>query len=89
MGHQDNIQGIRYKEVCVFRIGRICVYYSIYLYYILFLVIHVLSLQKLKDLLLYLILSVMHCISAELLCVCQPVGVCIGKCFLIRQLLMT
>ena len=29
MGRQDGVKGIRHKEVCVFRIGRIHVYYSV------------------------------------------------------------
>ena len=35
--------------------------------------------RKLGDLLIYLGLSMMHYISAELLYICQTVGVCIGK----------
>ena len=70
MGCQDGIKGIRHKEVCVLRIGLIHVYYSMYFYYLLLFVIHVLSLNKLGDLLMYLSLSVMRCISAELLYVC-------------------
>ena len=42
-------------------------------------VIHVLSLDKLGDWLMYLNLSMMRCISAELSHVCQTVGVRIGK----------
>ena len=55
------------------------VYYLMYFYYLLLFVIHVLLLDKLGDLLMYLGLSVMHCISAELLYVCQTAGVWIGK----------
>ena len=55
------------------------VYYSMYFYYLLLFVMHVLSLDKLEDLLIYLSLSVMRCISAELLYACQTVGVWIGK----------
>ena len=55
------------------------VYYLIYFYYILLFVIHVLSLDKLRDLLMYLSLSIMHRILAELFYVCQTVGVLIGK----------
>ena len=61
------------------RIGLIHVYYSMYFYYLLLCVIYVLSLDKLCDLLMYLSLSVMCCISAELSYVCQTVGVWIGK----------
>ena len=42
-------------------------------------VIHVLLLDKLGDLLMYLSLSAIRCISAEPLYVCQTVGVWIGK----------
>ena len=70
MGRQDGVKGIRYKEVCVLRIGLMHVYYSIYLYYLLLLVIYVLSLDELRDLLMYVSLSVIRCISAELAYVC-------------------
>ena len=79
MGHQDGINRIKHKEVYVLRIGLMHVFYSMYFYYILWLVIHVLSLDKLGDLLMYLSLSMMHCISAEVSHVCQTVGVWIGK----------
>ena len=79
MGRQDDIKGIRHKEVYVLRIGLIYVYYLMYFYYLLLFVIHVLSLDKLGDLLMHLSLSVMSCISAELSYVCQTVGVWIGK----------
>ena len=79
MGHQDGIKGIRHKEVCVLRIGLIHVYHSMYLHYLLLFVIHVLLLDKLGDLLIYLSLSVIRCISAELLYVCQTVSGWIGK----------
>ena len=79
MGRRDGVKRIRHKEVCVLRIGLMHVYYSMYFYYLLFYVIHVLSLGKLGDLLMYLSLSMMPCISAELLYVCQTVGVWIGK----------
>ena len=75
MGCQDVVKGIRYKEVCVPRIGLIHVYYSMYFHYLLLFVIHLLSLVKLEDLLMYLRLSVMRCISAELLYACWTVGV--------------
>ena len=67
MGHQNGIKGIRHKEVCVLRIGLMHVYYAMYFYYLLLFVIPVLSLDKLGDLLLYISLSMMHCISAEVL----------------------
>ena len=79
MGCQGGIKGIGHKKVCVLRIGLMHVYYSIYFHYLLFFVIHVLSLDKLGDLLMYLSLSAMGCISAELPYVCQTVGVWIGK----------
>ena len=79
MGHQDGVKTIRHKEVCVLSIGLMYVSYSMYFYYLLFFVIHVLSLDKLGDLRMYISLSVIHCISGELSYVCQTVGVCIGK----------
>ena len=79
MGRQNAVKEIRHKAVCVLRIGLIHVYYSMYFYYLLLFVIHVLSLDKLGDLLVYLSLSVMRCISDELLYVCQTVDVWIGK----------
>ena len=79
MGCQYGVERIRHKEVYVIKIGLMHVYYSMYFYYFLLFVTHVLSLDKLEDLLLYLSLSVMHCILTELLYVCQTVGVCIGK----------
>ena len=79
MGHQDSVEGIRHKEVCVLKIGLMHVYHSMYFYYLLLFVIHVLPLDKLGDLLMYLSLSTMRCISAELSYTCQAVGVWIGK----------
>ena len=79
MGCQDGVKRIKHKEVCVLRIGLMHVYYLMYFYYLLLLVIHVISLDKLRDLLMYLSLSVMHYISAELSNVHQTVGVWIGK----------
>ena len=76
---QDAIKRIRHKEVYVLRIGLIHVYYLMYCYYLLLFVIQVLSLDKLGDLLMYLSLSVICCILAELSYVCQTVGVWIGK----------
>ena len=55
------------------------VYHLMYFYYLLLFVIHVLQLDKLGDLLMYLSLSATRCISAEPLYVCQTVGVWIGK----------
>ena len=81
MRRQDGVKQIRHKEVCVLRIGLMHVYYSMYFYYLLLFVIHVLSLDKLGDLLVYLSLSVMRCISDELLYVCQTVGVWLVKWF--------
>ena len=79
MGRQEGVKGIRHKEVCVLRIGLMHVYYSMYFYYLLLFVIYMLSLDKLRDLLMYLSLSVMRCISAELLYVYHTVGVWIRK----------
>ena len=79
MGCQDCVKGIRHKEVGILRISLKHVYYSMYFYYLLLFIIHVLSLDNFGELLMYLSLSVMRCISAELLYVCQTVGVWIGK----------
>ena len=79
MRHQDGVKGIRHQEVCVLRIGLMNVYYSMYFHYLLFFVIHLVLLNKLGDLLIYLSLSVIRCISAELSYVCQTVSVWIGK----------
>ena len=79
MGRQDGVKGIRHKEVCILRIGLMHVYYLMYFYNLLLFVIHVLLLDKLGDLLMYLSLSVMRCISAELSYVCQTVSVWVGK----------
>ena len=75
MGHQDGVKGIGNKQVCVLRMGLMHVYYSMYFYYLLLFVTHVLSLDKVGDMLMYLSLSVMRCISAELSYVYQTVGV--------------
>ena len=79
MGRQDSVKGIRYKEVCARRIGLMYVYHSMYFHYLLLFIIHVLLLDKLGDLLMYLSLSMIRCISAELLYVCQTVSGWIGK----------
>ena len=65
--------------MCVLRIGLMHVYHSMYFYYLLLFVIHVLLLDKLGDLLMYLSLNTMGCISTELGYICQAVGVWIGK----------
>ena len=79
IGRQDGVEEIRHKEVYVLSIGLMHVYYSMYFNYLLLFVIHVLSLDKLEDLPMYLSLSVMRCISTELSCVCQTVSVWIRK----------
>ena len=79
MRHQDGVKKIRHKEVCIIRIGLIHVYYSIYIYYLLLFVIHVLLLDKRADLLISLSLSIVRCNSAELFYVCQTAGILIGK----------
>ena len=66
-------------EVGFLRIGIRHAYYSIYFYYLILFLIHVLSLDKLVDLLMYVSMNMMRCISAELLYVCHTVGICIGK----------
>ena len=60
MGRQDGVKGIRHKEVCVCTIGLMHVYYSMSFYYLLLFVIHLLLLDKLGYLLMYLGLSVMR-----------------------------
>ena len=79
MRRQKGVKSIRHKEVYVLRIGLIHVYYSMHFYYILFFVTFVLLLDKLGHLLPYHSLSVMHCISAALLYVCQTGDAWIGK----------
>ena len=79
MGRQDGVKGIRHNEVYVLRIGLMHVLYSLYFNYLLLFVIYVLSLDKFWNLLMYLSLTVIHCISAELSYVCQAVGITIGK----------
>ena len=79
MGHQDGVKEIRHKEVCVLRIGLMHIYHSMYFHYLLLFVIYVLLLDKLGDLLMYFILSMMRCISAEFSYACQTLGVWIGK----------
>ena len=66
MGLQAGITGIRHEEVCVFMIGLMYVYYSMYFYDLLLFVVHLLLLDKLRALLMYLGLNVMCLISAEL-----------------------
>ena len=56
-------------------IGLLHIYYVMYFNYFLLFVILVLSLDKRADVRMYLSLSVMSCISAELLYVCQTVAV--------------
>ena len=75
MGRQNGVKGIRHKEMYVLRIGLMHVYHSMYFYYLLLFAIHVLLLDKLGDLLMYLSLSLIRCISAESLYVCQTIGV--------------
>ena len=75
MGCQDGVKGIRHKEVYVLRIGLMRVEYSMYFYYLLLFIIYMLSLDKLEDQLMYLSLSLMRCISAEVSHACQTVGV--------------
>ena len=79
MGRQDGVKGTRHKEVCVLRIGLMHVYHSMYFHYLLLLVILVILLDTLGDLLMYLTLRVMRCISAKLSYVCQTVSVWNGK----------
>ena len=79
MGHQDGVKRMRHKEVHVLTIGCMRVYHSMYFYYLLLFVIYALSLDKLVDLVMYLSLSMIGCISAELSYLCHTVGAWIGK----------
>ena len=79
MGRQNNVNRIRHKEVCVFRIGLMHVYYSMYFYYLLLFVIHMVSLDNLGDLLIYFSLSVIRIISAALFYAYHIVVVLISK----------
>ena len=81
MRYQDSVKAIRHKEVYVLKIGLMRVYYSKYFHYLLKFFIDMLSLDEAWNLLVYLGLSIMRCISAELLYLYQPVGVCIEKWF--------
>ena len=74
MGRQDGVKGIRHKEVCVLRIGLMHVYYLMYFHYLLLFVIYMLLLDKLLHLLMYLSLSVIRHISAQLSHVCQTIS---------------
>ena len=75
MGRQDGVKGLGMRK-CVSS-GLVSCMFTIwiYFYYLLLFVIHELSLDKLVDLLMYFNLSMMCCILAELLYVCQTVGV--------------
>ena len=79
MGRQDGINRIRHKEVCIFIVALMHVYYCMYFYYLLLFVLRVLLLDKLVDLPLHLSLSVIRCLAVELLYACQTVGLRIGK----------
>ena len=71
MRRQYSVKRIGHMEVYVLRNGLVHVDYSMYFYYILLFVMHVLSLDKLGDLLMYYSLSIISCRSAELLYVYQ------------------
>ena len=74
-GIGTTFQGLGIRK-CVYSELASCMFtISMYFYYLLLFVIHVLSLDQLGDLLMYLSLSGMRCISAELSYVCQTVGV--------------
>ena len=79
MWHLDSVKRIRHEDVCVLRIGLMHIYFSMYFYYLLLFVIYALSLDKLVDLVMYLSLSMIGCISAELSYLCHTVGAWIGK----------
>ena len=73
MGCHNTIKWIIYEEVGVLRIGLMHILYSIYIFYLVSFVIHVLSLDNLVDPLMYLSIGVMHCILAEPFYVCQTI----------------
>ena len=73
MGHQDDVNRIRYNEVDVLRISLIHVYNSMSFYDLIFFVIRLLLLYKLGDLFPYISLSMIYCISGEPLYVCQTI----------------
>ena len=79
MRRQDGVNRVRDKKVYLLRISLMHVYNSMYFHYLLSFVIHVSALDKLGNLLMYLSLIVIRCIPAEILYVCQTVGVWIGK----------
>ena len=64
--HPDDVKGIRHKKVCVYRIGLIYSYYAMYFYYLRLLFIDIFSLDKFRNVLLNLSLSVMHCMSGDI-----------------------
>ena len=67
IGCPDGVNSIRHTEVSILCIGLTHVYYLSYFSYLQLLIIHIVTLDKLRDLLLYFSLCVMCCILAELL----------------------
>ena len=59
------LKGLGIRKCVSSRISLMYVYHSMYFHYLLLFVIHVLLLDKLGNLLMYLSLSVTSCISAE------------------------
>ena len=62
MGRQSGTKGLRHTEVCMCRIGRMQLNDCMYFYNLLFFIIHVLSIDKFGNLLIYFNLSIMCCI---------------------------
>ena len=77
--HSDSIKSIRYKELYLLKIGLIYVYYLIAFHYVLLFVMYILSLDHLVNLLLFLSLRMIYCISAEHLYARHIAGLCIGE----------
>ena len=67
MGCLDGIIGSQPKVVSVLKIGLMHVYHLMYFFNLLLFITHVSSLDKLRDLLLYFSLTMIHYMSAELL----------------------
>ena len=62
----DDVKGIRHKQVYVHRIGLIYGYYAMYFYYLRLFFIDIFLLDKFRNVLLNLSLSVMRCMSGDI-----------------------
>ena len=76
---QDVVNAIRHEEVYVLGIGIMLLCYSMYIYYFLLCIVHVLSLDALVDLLRYLSPSMRDSILAELYYISHTIGIQIRK----------